>query len=264
MEKPQLYDVVGSIDDQLQVFAKAEELDRAQTIKDELTANGIGGARTNFDGFQSGIQNAQTVSNLAVVRAADSGSALLATTTEELTVTESASSSDGSFQFLLGNIPTDLPVTTVNASSFPDVRYEIINKQYLRLFNPILTLTDSVSATYQYETTASSISGTDSLTPDSATSIFTLSNNYDRGSVAITASPSGAYVIEGGGKLVEVARITDRVKSVLQTGEIDVDLSYTYSSLDQETVPASATFRDADELYIKNVVPPAIQKPPFE
>ena len=264
------YDVIGAVDGKIQAFARGMTLDRAQTLKALLDAQGIGGARDKFGGYLSGIQNAQTVTDTAVVRSYDTREATIASTIEELAVTAGASSADGSFQWELTNTVQDDFSLTVNASGYPDVGASIVNDKYAKVFLPILTVTDAVSATYTYKTTDDTLDGTDTLTDgtdvNGIDTIFTLTKNYERGSVTVTSAPSGVYILEGGGDTIEMGRIdpTTGASTIMASGEGDVDISYQYCNRDQTAIAASETHRGVADIYIRSVIPGKKMHPPFE
>lgn len=264
------YDVIGAVDGKIQAFARGMTLDRAQTLKTLLDSQGIGGARDQFGGYLSGIQNSQTVTDTAVVRSYDTREATISSTTEELTVTSAASSADGSFQWELTNTVQGDFSLTVNGSGYPDVGASIVNDKYAKVFLPVLTVTDAVSATYTYKTTDDTLTGTDTLTDgtdiDGVATVFTLTYNYERGSVAVTSAPSGVYILEGGGNTIEMGRIdpTTGASTAMASGEGDVDLTYEYCNRDQTAIAAAEVHRGATDIYIRSVLPGTVQHPPFE
>lgn len=264
------YSVIGAVGGRIQSFGRGMTLDAAQALSAKLTADGIGGARTSDTGTGSGIQNAQAVTNLAVVRESDTGEALQATATQEITVTAAASGSDGTFYFTPSSTAQELIALTVNGSAYPDVGAELLRNGKIAVYQPRLVTTDAVSAFYKYKTTADVESGSELVNVDGTTKIFELSKNYLKGTVAITAMPSalGAgdpYVIEGGGKLVEVGYITAAgASAALPAASGSPTIVYKYSSGEQAAVAASETHRAAADIAIKANNPGDPQYPPYE
>jgi hypothetical protein len=261
------YDVIGSISGKIQSFGTGLDIDAAQALKTKLEAEGIGGVRDTDTGYNSGIQNAQSVDNVTVVRSSDRGEALLSTVGEQLTVTASVTAANGAF-FTPTNTISELVSLTVNGSGTPDVTSELLLDGKIRVIKPTLATTDTVSAIYLSELTDDVQTQSETLTSDGSTQIFELLKNYIKGSVAITTAPSAiaagskAYVTEGGGNLLESGYVDAAGDTAaLPAVSGDVIISYQYSSGEQAAVPSAKSTRDISRVA---VTPGISQIPPIE